>query len=598
MKARSPRSRATSASVVISWVFVVYAALASCQRHPPTSGASSSSSTSSSSTSGSSGGGGTSTSGSSSGGGASSSGTGGAGTGGGGVTSAVRVLTQHNDNLRTGANLKETELSPANVGASTFGMLFARPVDDQIYAQPLVLPGVTIPGKGIHDVVYVATMNDSVYAFDANDPAASAPLWQASFIDPANGITPASYTDLLAACGPAENNFTSNVGIVSTPVIEEGSATMWVVAKTKEDGQPIYRLHALDITTGAEKPGSPVLIQASASGTGLGSMGGTLVFDASLENQRPALALTNGVVYIGFSSYCDSGYFHGWLLAYDAQTLAQTAAYNVTPNGWAGGIWMSGQGPSVDEAGNVWVVTANGTFDADMAGGVDYGSSALKLSPTLSVLDYFTPYNVDALNAGDLDLSAGGALLLASQELAVLGGKGGYLYVLDRTSLGQFHAGSDSQIVQSFQVSVDELHGSPIVWDLPSGPRIWVWGEQDYLFGYQWNGSSFQQVDQSTVILPSGSPGGILSLSANGTTPGTGIVWATHPIMGDGETQTVHGVLQAYDAQDLTKLLWDTQMNAARDDFGNLAKFCPPTVANGKVYLATFSNQLAVYGQL
>ncbi len=508
----------------------------------------------------------------------------------------VRVLTSHNDNARTGANLQETQLTTSNVSVSTFGLIFKRPVDGEIYAQPLVLPGVSIPGQGVHDVVFVATMNDSVYAFDAADPAADKPLWSVSFLDPANGVTPVDHTDVGWACG-TYMDISGHIGILSTPVIDEAAGTIYVVAKTKENvTDQVYRLHALDLTTGAERPGSPVVLSAQVPGEGDGSQGGMIAFDPVVENQRPAITLANGLVYIAFSAYCDTGLYHGWVLGYDAKTLAQQVVFNDTPGGEAGGIWMSGQGLSIDEVGDVYLLTGNGTFDGNIAGGTNFGSTFLKLSPDLGVIDWFTPYNVEELNEGDLDLGSSGALLVPGTSLAIGGGKGGYLYVLDRGDLGHWNSADDSQIVQSIQVTNAHIHGSPIVWDLPTGKLVYVWGEYGHLNGYQLMGTQLQQVGQSAVVAPDGMPGGMLSLSANGTTPGTGIVWATHPLTGDANQAVRPGILQAFDAADLTKVLWDSQQNAGRDDFGNFGKFAPPTVANGKVYLATFSNQLAVYG--
>lgn len=526
----------------------------------------------------------------------SSSSTSGSGGTGGGAPAAVSVLTNHNDNAHTGANTAETKLTAAGVDLDHFGMIFTRPVDDQIYAQPLILPAVTIPGKGTHDVVYVATVNDSVYAFDADDPAQSEPLWHASFIDPANGVTPVDHTDVGQACGDYED-ISGNIGIIGTPVIDPATGTLYVVAKTKENGKAqVYRLHAIDVTTGAERAGSPVVLTATVPGTGDASQGGVLAFDPTTANQRAALTLANGTVYIAFSSYCDTGPYHGWVLAYDAQTLAQKAAYNDTPNGGEGGIWMSGQGVSVDESGNLYLVSGNGTFDGNMAGGVDYGSAVLKLSPSLALLDWFVPFNFAALNAADLDLGCSGALLVPGTNLSVNGGKDGNLYVLDRAGLGHWNSADNSQIVQTIHATDAHVHGAPIVWPLPAGPVMYVWGEDGYLQSYLLSGGKFASLGQSAKPVPTGMPGAMLSLSANGTVAGSAIVWASHPLVGDANQAVRPGVLEAFDAGDLTKVLWDSQQNGGRDGFGNFAKFCPPTVANGKVYMATFSNQLAVYG--
>ncbi|WP_437330845.1 hypothetical protein [Sorangium sp. So ce381] len=298
------------------------------------------------------------------------------GGGGGAAPGSTRVLTFHNDNERTGANLAETTLTTENVNARQFGLLFRRAVDDQIYAQPLYVPGVAIPGQGTRDVVYVATMNNSVYAFDARDPQAGEPLWHVNFNDPANGVTPVDHLDVGQACG-VYRDISGNIGILSTPVIDDATGTIYAVAKTKENGgEQVYRLRALDLATGAERPNSPVVLEASAPGTGDGSVDGTLVFDPAIENQRPALTLANGMIYIAFAGYCDTGPYHGWVLAHDAATLEQRAVWNDTPGGWAGGIWMAGQGVSVDADGSVYLLTGNGAFD----GAENFGSSVVRLS--------------------------------------------------------------------------------------------------------------------------------------------------------------------------------------------------------------------------
>lgn len=591
-KNESPRRRPVIAAGLLLWAaFAAGAVMASCTDDSPLFPSSSAAASGSGGNGGAGGNGGD-------GGTTTASGTGGAGgSGAGGSTpGAARVITQHNDNARTGANLAETVLDTSNVTVSKFGMLFRRAVDDQIYAQPLYVPGVEIPGKGVHNVVYVATMNDSIYAFDADDPAAAAPLWHVSFIDPANGVTPVTNVDVGFNCG-LYKDISGNIGILSTPVIDEATGTLYAVAKTKENGGlQVYRLHALDITTGAERPGSPVVVQATVPGTGDGSDGTNITFDASIENQRTALTLANGNIYFGFASYCDTGPYHGWLFAYDKANLAQKAVYNDTPNGWAGGIWMSGQGVSVDSDGNVYLLTGNGTFTGATAGGKDHGSSILKMSPSLALIDWFTPFNVDALNNADLDLGSAGALLMPGTNLLVGGGKGGYLYVLDRSDLGHWNAANDSQIVQSFQVTGSHIHGSPIVWSLPSEPLIYVWGEYEHLISYKLQGGQFVPTGQSILPAPPGMPGGVLSLSADGTKAGTGIVWATHPLTGDANQAVRPGILKAFDASNVGNLLWDSQQNPTRDDCGNFAKFNPTTIVDGKVFLASFSNQLCVYG--
>ena len=299
------------------------------------------------------------------------------------ATAGVNVLTYHNDNARTGQNTNETVLTPANVASTNFGQIFMQPVDGYVYAQPLVVTNVTIPGKGVHDVVYVATEHDSVYAFDANSNtvAGAAPLWLVSFINPAAGVTTVSSGDV--SCG----DLVPEVGITSTPVIDTASGTIYVSAKTKEVINSVttyyHRLHALDLGTGAEKFGGPVAVQVSVAGTGDGNDGtGHVPFDPLKQLNRSALLLNKGVVYIASASHCDNGPYHGWLLGYGAQTLTLSNSFNTTPNGGLGGIWHAGGGPACDPSNYIYAITGNGTFDG--ATNNDYGDTFLKISrPTV-----------------------------------------------------------------------------------------------------------------------------------------------------------------------------------------------------------------------
>ncbi|HXG19026.1 MAG TPA: LamG-like jellyroll fold domain-containing protein [Methylomirabilota bacterium] len=512
-----------------------------------------------------------------------------------GVFAQVSVLTQHNDNARTGANLNETILNVSNVTVNQFGKLFSRAVDGQIYAQPLYVPNVTIPNKGVHNVVYVATMNNSVYAFDADDPNASAPLWTRNFGPP----VPNQDTGELVDIQPI-------IGITSTPVIDISTKTLYCVAKTKENNSYFNRLHALDITTGQEKTGSPVVITATIPGTGDGSVGGTITFNQLRQLNRPSLLLLNGVVYIAFGSHGDQDPYHGWVFGYDAATLQQRAVFNTSPTGSRTSIWQSGQGLAADANGNIYFMTANGSFDVNV-GGKNMGSCFVKLStPTLQLLDWFAPYNEDILNVGNHDLGSAGPLLIPGTNMLIGGGKEGVLYLLDRNNMGHFRAGDNNQILQSFQATAatsfdnGHLHGSPVYWNSPNwGPLIYLWAETDRLKAYQQMGNGLFNTTPVAVgptVVPDGMPGAMLSISANGSSPGSGIVWASHPFSGDANLATVPGILQAFDASNVAVELWNSKQNAARDDLGNFAKYVPPTIANGKVYLATFSNQLVVYG--
>lgn len=531
-----------------------------------------------------------------------------------GTSQPVAVLTQHNDNSRTGTNLDETILTTANVTVTQFGKVFTRAVDGQIYAQPLVVPDVNIPGRGIHNVVYVVTMHNTVYAFDADDPSAVVPLWQTSLGPsaplPSPDIGPSGYLDIEV-----------EVGTLSTSVIDPASHTLYAVAFTKESPPSCtsgcsyaHRLHAIDLITGAEKFGGPVLITGTVAGTGDGSINGTLTFNSQYELQRTALLLSNGVVYFAFASYGDNGPYHGWVFGYNAATLQRVSIFNDTPDGQRGGIWQTGQGLAADANGSLYLMSGNGTFTAD-TGGSDYGTSFLRLSPSgvvsglLPVADYFTPHNQTELNDFDYDLGSTGPVLIPGTNLLYGIGKEGWMYLLNRSNLGQYNGpiGPDN-VVQSFQAmnninKSDNVFASPIYWNSPAGPRVYMWGAGDPLkeFGLSITGSitaAFQTtpIAASTAAIPADkSPGGTLSLSANGNLTGTGIVWAVRP---NWDTIPTSAILYAFDATNVGIELWNSGQNQARDGIATFAKFSPPTVANGKVYLATFSNQLLVYGLL
>ena len=485
----------------------------------------------------------------------------------------VSVLTYHNDLARTGQNLNETILTPASVNSGQFGRLFSYAVDGQVYAQPLYLPGVVIPGKGIHNLVLVATEHDSVYAFDA-DNYLSAPLWHVSFINAAQGVTTASASDLGCA------SIVPEVGITGTPVIDQASGTLYVVAMTEEassDGY-VHRLHALDVTTGAEKPGSPVEIQASVPGQGDGNT--TVQFRPWLYKQRAGLLLLNDVVYTAWSSQCDTGNYHGWIIGYDTSTLQQAAVYTDTPNWDAGAFWQGGAAPAVDAHGNIYVVSANGTFDAN-AGGSDLGESVIKLSTSKGLLaaDYFTPYDADALSEKDMDLGSSGALLLPDgagssthPHLLVSGSKSGSIYLLDRDNLGHFQPEGNGQIVQSLDGAVGPIFGIPAYFN----NTVYFSGAHDQVKAFSLQNGLLSVLPTSTSSATFAVFGSVPSISANGTQ--NGILWTIDPA----------AQLHAYDAADLSHQLYQGSVDS-------FVKFSTPTIANGKVYVGTL-NSLEVFG--
>jgi len=506
----------------------------------------------------------------------------------------VNVIMQHNDRLRSGANLAESTLTLANVNSKTFGKKFAQTVDGYVYAQPLYLSQVSIPKLGTHNVVYVVTEHDSVYAFDAdsNSGTNSAPLWKTSLIDPANGITTVSSGDV--GCG----DLVPEVGITGTPAIDPVAKTIYFVAKTKENGTFVQRLHALDATTGLERANSPVVIQASVPGTGAGSVNGQVSFNARTEGQRPGLLLMNGIVYVGWASHCDSGPYHGWLLGYDKKTMKQVAVFNATPNGGLGGFWASGSGLAGDSVANaIFPVTGNGTFDANNSG-VDYGESILRLdrsSGSFGVSDYFTPNNEQTLNNGDTDLGSGGVLLLPNgpmgaphQQLLIESGKQGSIYLVDRNGMGHFNSKNNSQIVQFIPFAVGSVFSMPAWWN----NRVYFGGSGDNLkvFKFDPQGRKLAASPSSQSPLPFGFPGASPSISAKGNT--NAIVWA---VQTDAYGSNGPAILHAYNALDLSTELYNS--NTSRDALSGAVKFAVPTIANGKVYVGS-QNELTVFGLL
>lgn len=499
----------------------------------------------------------------------------------GGPTAFAGVLTYHNDSGRTGQNTGETILTPANVGQTTFGKIFSQTVDSYVYAQPLFVPGLTIGGQ-THDVVFVVTEANSVYAFDANTKVAV--LWHT------NVGTAMSCSD-LDDCG----DLVPGAGITGTPVIDPTTQTMYLVALSKDSAGFHHSLHAIDLTTGAEKLGGPVAVSPTVPGTGANSQNGMVQFDPKTHYQRAALLLTAGVVYVGIGANAESDSDnHGWIVGFKASDLTPTMTFCTSPNDYWSSIWQSGGGLASDSAGYVYAETANGNFDVN-TGGTDYGDSAIKLDSTGAVVDYFTPYNQADLSSGDLDFGAAGPLLLPDQSGSVAheliaSGKPGVLYVIDRDSMGHFNSGSsDSQIVQSvpaFPNASSILNGifmSPAYWN----GRVYVAGISTNLAAYTLTAGMLSATPESQTSAQFAWSGATVSVSSSGTT--AGIVWAL-----DGGS----GVLYAYDATNLATELYDTtQAPGMRDALGKPVKFAVPTVAEGHVYVGT-QTELDVYGLL
>lgn len=584
----------------------------------------------------------------------------------------VMVLTQHNDNERTGANLRELCLTTKNLKSGRFGLLHSWKVDGQIYAQPLYVSGVELPDGTVRNVVYVATMRNRIYAFDADGGDNQKPLW-CRYLGP-----PADFDQFpLEFWWTGRFNIYPNIGVTSTPVIDLDTKTIFAVAKVRlGPGKPhkphllpgkpyppetvAQRLYALDLAKG-EKHDS-VEIAPSVAGAGQESKNGTVRFNPLKELQRAGLLLANGKIYVAFASHQDNKPWHGWIVAYDAKTLKQTAVYCtscITDSAGEGGIWQAGAGPAADPDGNVYVMTGNGAWDTTTK---ELANSFVKLDPSLSVIDWFTPSHYRCLNEIDADLGSAGPLLIPNSELLVGGGKEGTIYLLKRTHLGHLQpAAKDTATgycsgypingrnppVQSFQatrlydenwrtnptVRLEEkvrpdiknweyhhIHGSPIYWISESqGPAIYIWAERDSLRGFpldlraeRFLETSPPYTEPHSTFVGSrkageGMPGAALSLSANGKIDSTAIIWASLPAKRNALYRLVPGVLRAYPAvpADPSKCraakrcvldeLWSSMLGKKKSDF-TFAKYASPTVANGRVYLPTFSNKLNVYG--
>jgi hypothetical protein len=540
----------------------------------------------------------------------------------------IDVTTHRYENTRIGANTRETQLNTENVSVGKFGKLFSRTVDGDLYAQPLIATGVKIGGAS-RDVVFLATSRNWVYAYDAVRPEETLPLWSRNL-----GM-PVPRDDIF----PGYLNFSGEIGVTSTPALEldgNGGGTLYVVAKTKaiDAAEKVFRyeIHAIDIRTGARRArrGHPVAIEGGVED----SLGRKIKFDARVHLNRPALLLDRGVLYIAFGSHSDYEdddkkiYYYGWIMAYEAATMKKLAVYNTAPDWGQGGIWQSGAGLAADDDGLIYVVVGNGKSPKENEAkkppipapikieGPVYGNSILKLQLTrgksggaLEVVDWFTASDVMHLNDIDSDFVGGPVLFDASDatgapgKFVLGGGKDGKFYLAERSQLGRWMKNENTAIRQAEQICNYHIHGAPVVWAKSNAEKVaYVWSEKDFLKCVPFDGRKFGTKPLSTSVygFPQDElrmPGGMLTVSSDGARDGSGIVWASHPTDDDGMNKTVSGTLRAFDARDLNKELWNSDMDAAGSDrVGSFAKFCPPVVANGKVYLATFSRELVVYG--
>lgn len=509
------------------------------------------------------------------------------------VTDLAGVLTYHNDTARTGQNLKEYALTTSTVSASTFGPLFSCPIDGYAYAQPLYVANLLV-GSTTRNVVFIATEHDSVYAFDADSPSCIQ-LWKTSFLG--SGVTTMSWQDIIPS---PTNDVYPEIGISSTPVIDPTTNTIYVEAKTKETvgtgcstSKPCYvhRLHALDITTGLEKFGGPVVISAAN-------------FNSQTHFNRSALLLSNGTVYVGIGSHGDNCPWQGWLFAFSASTLAQKFVWSTTnpTNGSCNGgaIWDGGSGPALDASGNIYFSTGNGTFDAN-SGGINYADTAVKMSSTGSILDYFTPYNQSTFAANDIDLGSAGVMILpdavgstAHPHLALATGKVGILYLLDQTSMGRFTSGTNNDVQEVTPVPPPNttnfdggIFGSPAYWN----GNIYVTGVNYPLEQFLISNGVISSISSSNSTNTFPLRGATPAVSANGST--NGIVWVLDL---SGWQNNLPAILDAYDATNLTNLLYSSPASGS-GAAGAAVKFSVPTVANGKVYIGCESS-FSVFGLL
>jgi hypothetical protein len=490
----------------------------------------------------------------------------------------VNVLTVNYDNNRTSANLAETILNQSDVNANSFGLLYAYPVDGQIYAQPLYVGSLNMGGQA-RSVLYVATMHNSVYAFAADQPPQSALLWTRNL----GPSVPNTFYNF--------NDIDPEVGILSTPVIDLAGGTMYVVANTLEDDVCRYWLHAVDLATGTEKFDGPVVISAAVPGTAPDATGSVVNFTASDQLQRPGLLLANGFVYIAFGSHGDALPYHGWLLGYDASSLKLVSVFNTTPDGAGGSIWQAGHGIAVDDQGNLYPAAVNGDYN----GISNWGETFLKLDPRngLAVADWFTPDTWENMNQFDAEVGNSGPLLVPGTDLLVGGGKLGSIYLLKRSQMGHSLAGNTGAVQVLPVVNFGIF--SRALWNRSGGPILYVSGWGDLLKAFRLSNGKFEATPASQTSRTFEQPYIGMAISGDGVTDDTAILWAT---TGDQAGQPVPGTLRAYDATNLSRELWNSDVKASRDSLGIMAKFAIPTVADGRVYVPTFSNQLAVYGLL
>jgi hypothetical protein len=502
------------------------------------------------------------------------------------------VLTYHNDNRRSGRNPSETTLTLKNVNSTSFGKLFVINTDGKVDAQPLYAPNISISGMGTHNVLFVASEHDTVYAFDADK---GSPLWQVTMLK--SGETPSDNR----GCGQVS----PEIGVTATPVIDLSAGphgTIYVVAMSKDASSNYHqRLHALDITTGDEQFGGPVDVAARYPGTGDNSQGGFVIFDPKQYKERPGLLLLNHIVYTFWSSHCDFRPYTGWIISYNETTLAQKSVLNITPNGNEGSVWAAGAGPAADSSGHIYFLAGNGTFETTLDNNGfpingDYGNAFMKIATTngkLAVSDYFNMFNTVQESNADEDLGSGGAMVLPNikdssgvvHHLAVGAGKDQNIYLVNRDNMGKFNPNNNNQIYQELPGALaGSVFSMPAFWK----NRVYYGAVGDVIRAFAFNSSTLLNatpVAKSTMSF--GYPGTTPSISGNTAT--NAIVWAAE--------NSSPAVLHAYSAQTLVELYNSNQAANGRDHFGDGNKFITPTIANGKVYVGTTTG-IGVFGLL
>lgn len=506
------------------------------------------------------------------------------------LSAQVNVLQNRYDRFSRASNDQEALLTPDLVKSGNFGKIFSYYVDGAVYAQPLYVSGLQIPSRGTHNVLYVATMNDKVYAFDAD--RSGPPLWRRDLTDESMGVTPVPISDITNS---NELNIVGNAGIESTPVIDLSGNALFLLARTKENGQYVQRVHSLDLLDGHDQL-PPVTVTAQVPGSAKDAVKGMVSFDPRAGHQRAALALAKGNLVLAWASHEDLRPYHGWIMSYDAKTLRQNGALCITPDTADGGVWQSGRGPVVDKNGALYFEVGNGGWD----GKRNFGNSLIKVEVTargLGVSDFYTPADYVHQNETDADLGSSGPLLIEDKDLLIAGNKQGQVLQLKASHLGGLSP-SDTGILSTLDLRSGRVMAGPALSDGPGGSSFYIWNETGVAQAFKL-GTRLLEVNAIAkgTVLSRASPGGALTLSSNHSQVATGVLWATVGKSKSADHGNAAGVFRALNADTLEEL-WNSEQNAKRDRLGTLVKFVPPVVANGRVYIPNYDNAVNVYGRV